>query len=102
MPQGAQGANANMQFMDFNRAQAYPNYDAYAPRATSSGSHGYGGGGGHGSGHQGGGFGFGARDGDVGGSYAHVEDEAPLLEELGVDPKQIYRRTMGVMHPFRV
>jgi len=102
MPQGAQGANANMQFMDFNRAQAYPNYDAYAPRATSSGSHGYGGAGGHGSGHQGGGFGFGARDGDVGGSYAHVEDEAPLLEELGVDPKQIYRRTMGVMHPFRV
>tara|TARA_B110000003_G_scaffold116184_1_gene118806 strand:+ start:1686 stop:2525 length:840 start_codon:yes stop_codon:yes gene_type:complete len=102
MPQGAQGANANMQFMDFNRAQAYPNYDAYAPRATSSGSHGCGGGGGHGSGHQGGGFGFGARDGDVGGSYAHVEDEAPLLEELGVDPKQIYRRTMGVMHPFRV
>lgn len=91
-----------MEFMSFN-AQAYPNYAAYA-------NPGPGGGGGGAYGHAqtsaaaaGGGSGFGFGDGHARmPSFTAGEDEAPLLEELGVDPKQIYRRTMGIIHPFRI
>jgi len=106
-----QGGGNNMQFMDFN-AQAYPNYAAYSSPQGAGGAQGgsgaYGGGYGGGSagvsgggGASGGGFGFSSGHSSVP-SFSSVEDEPPLLEELGVDPKQIYRRTMGVIHPFRI
>ena len=85
--------------MSFN-AQAYPNYAAYANPGPGGGGHGV-----YGNPQpapaSGGGFGFGGGHARVP-SFTGGEDEAPLLEELGVDPKQIYRRTMGIIHPFRI
>ena len=101
IPQPAPQGGQNMQFMDFNAA-AYPNYQAYSnPQATSSTGAGAYGGAPSGGGGGGGGFGFGGGH-DRAPSFTSVEDEPPLLEELGVDPRQIYRRTMGVLHPFKV
>jgi len=92
--------------MDFN-AQAYPNYAAYASgQGGAPGSNAYGGASnaGYAPPGSGDGFGFGFGGGNQrAGGYGGTEDEdeAPLLEELGVDPKQIYRRTIGVLHPFK-
>ena len=105
VPPGAQaqghGAGGNMQFMDFN-AQAYPNYAAYG---GGMGGGAYAGGGTTAYPPQAGGdgYGFGFGGAHQGGAFfqGQEEDEPPLLEELGVDPKQIYRRTMGVLHPFK-
>jgi hypothetical protein len=91
-----------MQFMDFN-AQAYPNYAAYASPSAATGAGTSSGMGFGGSSSMGGGGGFGFGGGNSGvPSFSETEDEPPLLEELGVDPKQIYRRTIGVIHPFRL
>eukprot|EP00898_Chlorokybus_atmophyticus_P009228 jgi/Chlat1/935/Chrsp108S01427 len=35
-------------------------------------------------------------------SYGGFEDEAPLLEELGINFSQIYRRTKAVLHPLKM
>ncbi|KAJ7542927.1 hypothetical protein O6H91_09G017800 [Diphasiastrum complanatum] len=35
------------------------------------------------------------------GGFGAFEDEAPLLEELGINPSQITRKTLAVLNPFR-
>ncbi|KAG2552707.1 protein YIPF5 homolog [Panicum virgatum] len=37
----------------------------------------------------------------VGGSGASFEDEPPLLEELGINTRQIWRKTISILHPLR-
>ncbi|KAL6545432.1 hypothetical protein OROGR_009306 [Orobanche gracilis] len=37
-----------------------------------------------------------------GGGYTSFEDEPPLLEELGINTKQIYQKTLSVINPFRI
>ncbi|KAG9158615.1 hypothetical protein Leryth_019214 [Lithospermum erythrorhizon] len=37
-----------------------------------------------------------------GGGAANFDDEPPLLEELGINTKQIYQKTMSIINPFRV
>ncbi|WMV53626.1 hypothetical protein MTR67_047011 [Solanum verrucosum] len=37
-----------------------------------------------------------------GGGSTGFEDEPPLLEELGINTKQIYQKTISIMNPFRV
>ncbi|KAH0745501.1 hypothetical protein KY285_007158 [Solanum tuberosum] len=37
-----------------------------------------------------------------GGGSMGFEDEPPLLEELGINTKQIYQKTISIMNPFRV
>ncbi|BAF11705.1 uncharacterized protein [Oryza sativa Japonica Group] len=37
----------------------------------------------------------------VGGSGASFEDEPPLLEELGINTRQIWRKTLSILHPLR-
>lgn len=37
-----------------------------------------------------------------GGGSTAFEDEPPLLEELGINTKQIYQKTISIMNPFRV
>ncbi|CAH9065706.1 unnamed protein product [Cuscuta europaea] len=36
------------------------------------------------------------------GGSTGFEDEAPLLEELGINTKQIYQKTLSILNPFRV
>ncbi|KAM3282791.1 protein YIPF5 [Capsicum chacoense] len=38
----------------------------------------------------------------VGGGSLGFEDEPPLLEELGINTKQIYQKTLSILNPFRV
>lgn len=38
----------------------------------------------------------------VGGGPARFEDEEPLLDELGIHPDQIWRKTKSILNPFRV
>ncbi|KAF5742616.1 protein YIPF5 [Tripterygium wilfordii] len=39
----------------------------------------------------------------VGGSgYANFDDEPPLLEELGINTRQIWSKTVSILNPFRV
>lgn len=73
--QGGPGGSSALPFMSFDLGAA----SAPPPRVGSVGA--YGGGGG----------GFGA-----------FEDEAPLLEELGINIPQITRRTLTVLNPFRM
>lgn len=37
-----------------------------------------------------------------GGGAMGFEDEPPLLEELGINTKQIYQKTLSILNPFRV
>ncbi|XP_010426898.1 PREDICTED: protein YIPF5 homolog [Camelina sativa] len=37
-----------------------------------------------------------------GGGYASFEDEEPLLDELGIHPDQIWKKTRSILNPFRV
>lgn len=37
-----------------------------------------------------------------GGGATGFEDEPPLLEELGINTKQIYQKTLSILNPFRV
>ncbi|KAL3649679.1 hypothetical protein CASFOL_006082 [Castilleja foliolosa] len=37
-----------------------------------------------------------------GGGSAGFEDEPPLLEELGINTKQIYQKTLSIINPFRI
>ena len=39
--------------------------------------------------------------GPIGGSSASFEDEPPLLEELGINTRQIWRKTLSILHPLR-
>jgi len=98
------GAAPQMEFMSFGQGgSAYPNYSAYGGGASGGGggasSSGWGGsnaasGGGTGWGGSGGGGGGG------GGAYGGGDDdETPLLEELGIDPGQIVRRTFAMLNP---
>ncbi|XP_009630349.2 uncharacterized protein [Nicotiana tomentosiformis] len=38
----------------------------------------------------------------IGGGSTGFEDEPPLLEELGINTKQIYQKTLSILNPFRV
>ncbi|KAI5648442.1 hypothetical protein M9H77_34447 [Catharanthus roseus] len=38
----------------------------------------------------------------IGGGGVGFEDEPPLLEELGINTKQIYQKTVSILNPFRV
>ncbi|MCD7467669.1 hypothetical protein HAX54_005221 [Datura stramonium] len=38
----------------------------------------------------------------IGGGLTGFEDEPPLLEELGINTKQIYQKTLSILNPFRV
>lgn len=38
----------------------------------------------------------------IGGGGTGFEDEPPLLEELGINTKQIYQKTISILNPFRV
>ncbi|XP_019151373.1 PREDICTED: protein YIPF5 homolog [Ipomoea nil] len=38
----------------------------------------------------------------IGGGSTGFEDEPPLLEELGINTKQIYQKTISILNPFRV
>ncbi|CAH9113506.1 unnamed protein product [Cuscuta epithymum] len=38
----------------------------------------------------------------ISGGSTGFEDEAPLLEELGINTKQIYQKTLSILNPFRV
>ncbi|VFQ62843.1 unnamed protein product [Cuscuta campestris] len=38
----------------------------------------------------------------IGGGSNGFEDEPPLLEELGINTKQIYQKTLSILNPFRV
>ncbi|KAL3338251.1 hypothetical protein AABB24_030412 [Solanum stoloniferum] len=38
----------------------------------------------------------------VGGGSIGFEDEPPLLEELGINTKQIYQKTLSILNPFRI
>ncbi|XP_051142400.1 uncharacterized protein LOC127259248 [Andrographis paniculata] len=38
----------------------------------------------------------------IGGGATGFEDEPPLLEELGINTKQIYQKTLSVLNPFRI
>ena len=92
----------------------YPNYSAYgggsgsnAPPGSGGGGNGWGaqvgdrGSGASGAG-WGGGFGGAMGFGDPGPSFSGgVEDEPPLLEELGIDPGQIVRRTVAMLNPMK-
>jgi len=88
---------------------SYPNYSAYGGGGASSGASSGGGGsgswggGGGGWGGGGGGAGFGGGGGGMGfgDTGATVEDETPLLEELGIDPAQIVRRTVAMLNPLK-
>lgn len=40
--------------------------------------------------------------GSVPSSAANFEDEEPLLDELGIHPEQIWRKTKSILNPFRV
>lgn len=44
----------------------------------------------------------GIASGGIGGGSANFDDEPPLLEELGINTKQIYQKTMSIINPFRV
>ncbi|PIN24517.1 Rab GTPase interacting factor, Golgi membrane protein [Handroanthus impetiginosus] len=37
-----------------------------------------------------------------GGGATGFEDEPPLLEELGINTKQIYQKTLSILNPFRI
>lgn len=37
-----------------------------------------------------------------GGSSASFEDEEPLLDELGIHPDQIWKKTWSILNPFRI
>ncbi|KAL3520878.1 hypothetical protein ACH5RR_019027 [Cinchona calisaya] len=38
----------------------------------------------------------------IGGGGTGFEDEPPLLEELGINTKQIYQKTISILNPFRI
>lgn len=38
----------------------------------------------------------------IGGASANFDDEPPLLEELGINTKQIWNKTASILNPFRV
>lgn len=40
--------------------------------------------------------------GGGGGGATGFEDEPPLLEELGINTKQIYQKTISILNPFRI
>ncbi|CAI9091341.1 OLC1v1026349C1 [Oldenlandia corymbosa var. corymbosa] len=40
--------------------------------------------------------------GTIGGGGTGFEDEPPLLEELGINTKQIYQKTVSILNPFRI
>ena len=113
---GAQSApGGGLEFMSFGSSNSnYPNYSAYgggsgsnAPPGSGGGGNGWGaqtgdrGSGGSGAG-WGGGFGGAMGFGNPGPSFSGgVEDEPPLLEELGIDPGQIVRRTVAMLNPMK-
>ncbi|MCL7024715.1 hypothetical protein MKW94_022436 [Papaver nudicaule] len=72
-----QPANSNLQFMTFDVGSVAPSTSYSTPvfRAGTVDS-------------SGGGLGF--------------EDELPLLEELGINTRQIWRKTISILNPFRV
>lgn len=37
-----------------------------------------------------------------GGGYASFEEEEPLLDELGIHPDQIWKKTRSILNPFRI
>ena len=117
---GAQSApGGGLEFMSFGSSNTnYPNYSAYGGGSGSTAPPGPGGaGGGNGWGAQvgggsgasgagagwgGGSFGGAMGFGDPGPSFSGgVEDEPPLLEELGIDPGQIVRRTVAMLNPMK-
>ena len=116
---GAQSApGGSLEFMSFGSSNSnYSNYSAYGGGSGSSAPPGQGGaGGGNGWGAQtgvgsgssgagagwGGGFGGAMGFGDSGPSFGGgVADEPPLLEELGIDPGQIVRRTVAMLNPMK-
>lgn len=74
--QPPRSSNASIPFMSFDVGSAAASTSFSAPQYASSTIGG------------GGGFGF--------------EDEPPLLEELGINTKQIYQKTISILNPFRV
>ncbi|KAI4352926.1 hypothetical protein L6164_007133 [Bauhinia variegata] len=40
--------------------------------------------------------------GSIGGSSSNFDDEPPLLEELGINTKQIWSKTISILNPYRV
>jgi len=92
-------------------AGAGANYSAYG--GGGSGAGGSGGWGAPGAGSGGGGSGWGSSGGFGGGGMGFsdggvpsftgnpAEDEPPLLEELGIDPAQIVRRTVAMLNPLK-
>ncbi|GFP88820.1 protein yipf5 homolog [Phtheirospermum japonicum] len=40
--------------------------------------------------------------GGIGGGATGFEDEPPLLEELGINTRQIYQKTLSILNPFRI
>ncbi|KAL8242111.1 hypothetical protein R6Q59_012413 [Mikania micrantha] len=45
---------------------------------------------------------FGTIGAGTGGGSANFDDELPLLEELGINTKQIWNKTASILNPFRV
>ncbi|KAD2804701.1 hypothetical protein R6Q59_029845 [Mikania micrantha] len=45
---------------------------------------------------------FGAIGGGIGSGSVNFDDEPPLLEELGINTKQIWNKTISILNPFRV
>lgn len=43
-----------------------------------------------------------ASSSSFGGSSASFEDEEPLLDELGIHPDQIWKKTRSILNPFRI
>ena len=105
-PQNPQGG---LEFMSFGSASSsYPNYSAYGGGQQQQQQQGSGAGWAapaqtqQPSGPGWGGGTFSAAPGaSFGGPGSSIEDAPPLLEELGIDPGQIIRRTYAMLNPTR-
>ncbi|RZC88473.1 hypothetical protein C5167_016284 [Papaver somniferum] len=45
---------------------------------------------------------FGANSGTIGGYGSGFDDELPLLEELGINTRQIWKKSTSILNPFRI
>ncbi|EPS69093.1 hypothetical protein M569_05673 [Genlisea aurea] len=79
--QNPRTSNPNIPFLSFDIGSAAASTSYAPPPQISSSFGGVVGGGGGGTG---------------------FEDEPPLLEELGINTKQIYQKTLSVLNPFRI
>ncbi|PKA62678.1 hypothetical protein AXF42_Ash012265 [Apostasia shenzhenica] len=73
-PAANPGPNPNLPFMSFDIGSAQPSSSFSSAPVFASGSI----------------------------SYGSFEDEPPLLEELGINTRQIWRKTVSILNPFRV